>query len=68
MSRLWSKQIKNDPLAFVLLAFPWGAKGTPLEHFTEQERLQLAPPQEERAKSLLQSRSHVPGETHPIVC
>ena len=33
MSRLWSPAIKNDPLAFVLLVFPWGEKGTPLEHF-----------------------------------
>jgi len=34
MSRLWSPAIKNDPLAFVLFTFPWGQKGTPLEHFT----------------------------------
>ena len=33
MSRLWSPAIKDDPLAFVLLTFPWGEKGTPLEHF-----------------------------------
>lgn len=33
MSRLWSVQIADNPLAFVLLAFPWGEKGTPLEHF-----------------------------------
>ncbi len=33
MSRLWSPTIANDPLAFVLLTFPWGEKGTPLEHF-----------------------------------
>lgn len=33
MSRLWSPQLKNDPLAFVLYAYPWGQKGTPLEHF-----------------------------------
>ena len=33
MSRLWSPTIKNDPLAFVLLTFPWGEKGTPLENF-----------------------------------
>ena len=34
MTRLWSPSIKDDPLAFVLLAFPWGEEGTPLEHFT----------------------------------
>jgi hypothetical protein len=33
MSRLWSSEIKDAPLAFVLYAFPWGVKGTPLEHF-----------------------------------
>jgi hypothetical protein len=40
MSRLWSPGIKDDPLAFVLLAFPWGEKGTPLEHFTGPRRWQ----------------------------
>ena len=33
MSRLWSPSIKDDPLAFVLLTYPWGEPGTPLEHF-----------------------------------
>ena len=33
MSRLWSPTIKDDPLAFVLLTYPWGEPGTPLEHF-----------------------------------
>ena len=33
MSRLWSPGIKDDPLAFVLLTFPWAEPGTPLEHF-----------------------------------
>ena len=33
MSQLWSPQIKDDPEAFVLFAFPWGQKNTPLEHF-----------------------------------
>jgi hypothetical protein len=33
MARLWSPSIKNNPLAFVMYVFPWGEKGTPLEHF-----------------------------------
>ena len=33
MSKVWAPQIKDDPEAFVLLAFPWGRQGTPLEHF-----------------------------------
>ena len=33
MAKLWTPAIKDDPLAFVLLTFPWGEKGTPLEHF-----------------------------------
>ena len=33
MSLIWSPQIKDNPLAFVMYAFPWGEKGTPLERF-----------------------------------
>jgi hypothetical protein len=33
MARLWSPAIKDNPLAFVMFAFPWGVKGTPLENF-----------------------------------
>ena len=33
MARLWTPAIKDNPLAFVMLAFPWGQPGTPLEHF-----------------------------------
>lgn len=40
MTRLWAPSIANDPLAFVMLAFPWGEKGTPLEHFVSPRRWQ----------------------------
>ena len=40
MSRLWAPQIKDNPLAFVMYAFPWGVKGTPLEHFTGPRKWQ----------------------------
>ena len=33
MARLWAPAIKDNPLAFVMFAFPWGVKGTPLENF-----------------------------------
>jgi len=33
MARLWTPRIKDDPLNFVMLTFPWGVKGTPLENF-----------------------------------
>ena len=33
MARLWSPAIKDNPLAFVMFAYPWGQPGTPLEHF-----------------------------------
>jgi hypothetical protein len=33
MAQLWSPQIKDDPEAFVMFAFPWGQKNTPLENF-----------------------------------
>lgn len=33
MAQLWSPFIKDDPLAFVMFAFPWGQEGTPLAKF-----------------------------------
>ena len=32
MQEIWSPAIADNPLAFVMMAFPWGRKGTPLEH------------------------------------
>jgi len=40
MSRLWSPAIKDDPLAFVYLAFPWGEAGTPLANHTGPRKWQ----------------------------
>jgi hypothetical protein len=40
MARLWSPQIKDNPLAFVMLLFPWNVKGTPLEHFSGPRKWQ----------------------------
>jgi hypothetical protein len=40
MARLWSPAIKDNPLAFVMFAYPWGDKGTPLEHFTGPRKWQ----------------------------
>jgi len=42
MARLWSPAIKDDPLAFVLLVFPWGEPGTPLEKHTGPRKWQKA--------------------------
>jgi hypothetical protein len=42
MSRLWSPTIKDDPLAFVLLTYPWGEPGTPLENFQGPRKWQRA--------------------------
>jgi hypothetical protein len=33
MTQLWSPQVADNPETFVLFAFPWGQKNTPLEHF-----------------------------------
>jgi hypothetical protein len=33
MRDLWTPSLADDPLRFVMYAFPWGQKGTPLEHF-----------------------------------
>ena len=40
MSRLWAKDIANNPEAFVRFVFPWGKKGTPLEHHAGPRRWQ----------------------------
>ena len=40
MSRLWSPAIKDNPLAFIMLVFPWGVSGTPLEHFSGPRKWQ----------------------------
>ena len=40
MARLWSPAIKDNPFAFVMLQFPWGVKGTPLEHFSGPRKWQ----------------------------
>ncbi len=33
MTEIWDAKISEDPLAFVMFAFPWGQQGTPLERF-----------------------------------
>ena len=40
MARLWSPAIKDNPFAFVMLTFPWGVKGTPLENFSGPRKWQ----------------------------
>jgi hypothetical protein len=40
MARLWTPQVKDNPLAFVMYAFPWSVPGTPLEHFTGPRKWQ----------------------------
>jgi hypothetical protein len=40
MSQLWSPQVSDDPETFVMFAFPWGQKNTPLEHFSGPRRWQ----------------------------
>ena len=51
MATLWSPMIKDDPEAFVLFAFPWGQKGTPLEHFKG--------PRAWQRKALRELREHI---------
>jgi hypothetical protein len=40
MARLWTPALKDDPLKFVMFVFPWGQRGTPLEHFTGPRKWQ----------------------------
>lgn len=41
MAEIWSPQISEDPLAFVMFVFPWGKQGTPLEKFTGPRKWQI---------------------------
>lgn len=41
IARLWHPEMKNDPEKFVLAVFPWGQKGTPLEHIKGPRTWQL---------------------------
>lgn len=40
MTELWAPEIKDNPYNFVMFAFPWGKKGTPLEKFKGPRRWQ----------------------------
>lgn len=40
MSQIWAADIKDNPEKFVLLAFPWGEPGTPLEKYHGPRRWQ----------------------------
>ena len=40
MTQLWTPGLKDDPLKFVLLLFPWGQKNTPLENFSGPRKWQ----------------------------
>lgn len=40
MTKLWSPMLKDVPLSWVIYVFPWGQKGTPLEHFTGPRKWQ----------------------------
>ena len=33
MARMWAPKLRDDPEAWVLFAFPWGQRGTPLERY-----------------------------------
>jgi hypothetical protein len=41
MAEIWSPQIVEDPLAFVMFIFPWGKEGTPLERFKGPRKWQV---------------------------
>ena len=40
MTRLWSAEIRDDPLKFVLFVFPWGVPNTPLAAFSGPRKWQ----------------------------
>ena len=51
MATLWSPSIKNNPLNFVLYAYPWGKEGTPLAKHKGPRRWQ--------AKLLMDMAAHI---------
>lgn len=40
MKAMWSPEVKDDPYAFVMFAFPWGKARTPLEKFEGPKKWQ----------------------------
>lgn len=62
MARLWAPQIKDNPLAFVMYTFPWGVKGTPLEHFSGPRKWQREVLQE-IADHIKQNQGRIDFET-----
>lgn len=51
LAEILSPDIANNPLNFVMFAFPWGQKGTPLEHFSG--------PRSWQAEELLRIKEHI---------
>lgn len=51
MVEMWDPRIADDPHAFVLFAFPWGKKGTPLENESG--------PRNWQKEELLSMRDHI---------
>ena len=41
MARIWSSELVDDPLKYVLFVFPWGQAGTPLEKFKGPRKWQV---------------------------
>jgi hypothetical protein len=41
MSFLWSPEVADNPLNFVMAAYPWGVKGTPLEGINQPRKWQI---------------------------
>jgi hypothetical protein len=62
MARLWTPAIKDNPLAFVMYAFPWGTPGTPLEHFTGPRKWQREVLQD-LAEHIKQNRGKIDFDT-----
>lgn len=62
MASLWAPEITENPFAFVMFAFPWGKKGTPLEKFTgprtwqKEEMLQIAAHVQENKRLMAQGK------------
>jgi hypothetical protein len=67
MSQLWSPQIKDDPEAFVLFAFPWGQPNTPLSHFKAPRKWQRDALREIRDHIRKNKAQLEQGDTEPVL-
>lgn len=67
MQMLYSDFMKENPLAFVLYAFPWGKKGTPLEKFPKGPRAWQRAELQAIADHIKENKERIKNGNDPLV-